>query len=49
MPKPAQAHAVPARPAPTRDLEARVEDLLAQMTLEEKIGQLTQVSGNLTQ
>jgi beta-glucosidase len=33
---------------PAIAIATRVEDLLAQMTLEEKIGQLTQVSGNLT-
>jgi beta-glucosidase len=36
------AQAVPARPAPDRD--ARVEDLVTHMTLDEKIGQLNQYS-----
>lgn len=38
----ATAEALPARPSPTR--HARVEELLRQMTLEEKIGQLNQYS-----
>ncbi len=38
----ATAGALPARPSPNRD--ARVEDLLQQMTLEEKSGQLNQYS-----
>ena len=38
----ATAEALPARPSPSRN--ARVEDLLKQMTLEEKIGQLNQYS-----
>ena len=34
-------------PVPDRQVGQRVEALLAQMTLEEKVGQLTQIAGGL--
>jgi hypothetical protein len=43
-----ESHAMSNHTDPAIAIATRVEDLLAQMTLEEKIGQLTQVSGNLT-
>ena len=44
----ASAAAPPATgPIPDRQVAQRVEALLAQMTLEEKVGQLTQIAGGL--
>jgi beta-glucosidase len=41
--------AVPLYQDPSQPVEARVEDLLARMTLDEKIGQMTQVENNSIQ
>jgi beta-glucosidase len=43
----ASATATPPAPVPDEQVKARVEALLAQMTLEEKIGQLNQIAGGL--
>jgi beta-glucosidase len=43
----AASAASPAGPIPERQVEERVQALLRQMTLEEKVGQLTQIAGGL--